>query len=763
MDKMAKKIKLSDLVMMQMVGGLEEFISLATSGKETDTHISNIKGLATTPKIFEDIIKKTISTQLGDALTSLRELGQNARDAYNPDDKEKIINFSAETEHIGSSNITSGITVRDYGIGMKPDELFSLFLIPYNSGKEFDSTKIGEHGIGFFTSLDISKEISIKTQKMSGLTTKLKMYQENKDWYITYEFLDEKFKGTEISIQFSNPIKNNLVYQTLLKNLGFLDSGFLVSYNGKKLNIMPKFYSEIGTSNIVNKGESKKIRVGFADEWLDSSFNKVSQPDNLVMTQEGLHIKNFFVPELIKDDILADLVYRIIDFGYNLWVELPNNVGLTKGRNNIIARDTGYVEKAATEAFSKGILEKILEDEELVYKLDTQIADVVNRALKSRTNQKPFDWKSIPRVLVSIPYVFVGMYNFLADTEINISFKNSKLNLSRFRKSEMPPDKADEEMIINARKRRYLKVYKYKNIEAFSTEIINKKMISGVIYQGKESFKTKVSVNDIIDYYCRNTLYLYEPEKDFPKKGLVVKQSNPIVKTVVEYLTLQDMINGRNDFSLDLREVWASLFKKKYDSEDSLWERLNLFVSSIKEGFKTSNKNNFNFNNKRKHNFEEIVKNYSVGQEYVALFENIKYIDNLVSKANNLEFGNIRLFGRRYSFVVAETNLFSTGFNVYSDTVKKYIQSISQGGYSEDTLKSLVELVIHEKAHDKMGMVRVSGDHGKEFYNITKKQLRERLFDYCKKEGIELYKEINQNLKPINMKKLKPEEIRKLL
>jgi len=75
---MNQEVVLSDLLLMQMVTGLEDFVGLATRGEDVQPYITSVKEQATTPDLFEEIISKTITTQLADKLTALRELGQNA-------------------------------------------------------------------------------------------------------------------------------------------------------------------------------------------------------------------------------------------------------------------------------------------------------------------------------------------------------------------------------------------------------------------------------------------------------------------------------------------------------------------------------------------------------------------------------------------------------------------------------------------------------------------------------------------------------------
>ena len=173
----------------------------------------------------------------------------------------------------------------------------------------------------------------------------------------------------------------------------------------------------------------------------------------------------------------------------------------------------------------------------------------------------------------------------------------------------------------------------------------------------------------------------------------------------------------------------------------------------------------YDFDQKSRKVFKKMVVRYGEGQEYLALFDNIGYIDQLVSKANNIAPAKIRLIGQTRSFksVVAQTTYRTIQFNVYNPTVRHYIEGIRRGSYTEQELGSLVELVIHEKSHDVMGIYNVSATHGHDFYSRTKKRLREKMYEHCKRENIDPMNELNRVLKPITTPAMSPQRFHELL
>jgi hypothetical protein len=738
--KMANTIKLSDMLMMQMVGGLEEFANHANSNTLPKNYVEQVQSSATIPTIFRDIVRKTITTQFGNPLTSLRELGQNARDAYNENENEKTIEFLVK-ERDGRQFVSA----RDYGIGMSPNEVFTMFLVPYNSGKEFDPEKIGEHGIGFFSNFDISDQMNVRTRNGSGLTTTLSMQKQEEDWGIDYKLTDKDFKGTEIEMRLSKSVPEIDIYQTLVKNLGFLNSGFVITYNGDKLNQLPEFYEEIGSAEVANVDRKGQLKLGFAGKNLRENpfFGRADHPSNLVMTQNGLYIKEPSVSELIEDEVLEDLVNRMVDLGYNFWLELPNNVGLTKGRNNIVSRDFQNVTHSATEAFSQGVLEKILEDENLVYEMDTQLADVVDRVLGLKVNQKTFNWRKLGSALNNF-------YHLLKDTEIDVSFKNLRFNfqVSDRKNNNVVTDNDPDPN--SARKRRYAKAFSYGEIAGFSGDLIRKKIIPAKQY-GDVEIPTKVNVLNLIGHYCDGTLYTSELLTEL---GLEPHLDSQVLEK-----------NDGKSLAIDLKEIWSGGKKGLLGFGASLGSSMYAFGSSLGRLFESDEETKYDFRRTKREYFEQMVEKNKVGQEYVTLFDNLGYVDHLISEANETTQAKIRLFGKQEGWKneTAHTNRFSMGFNVYDRTVQKYLDSIRAGEYTEGDTRSLVELVIHEKAHDAMGLFNVSWDHGKEFYNKTKKELRENLYDYCRREKIDPYQGINAELKPVETERLSPQRLKVLI
>ena len=585
--------------------------------------------------------------------------------------------------------------------------------------------------MGFFSNCDIADEIEVKTKKSGSSTTNLTMNKSEEDWQIEYHLSEEHFKGTEVTMQLPQHVSENKIFRTLAKNLGFMPSDFVVYLNGEKLNCLKDMYEEIATTEI----EGADLTLNFAKKELRNNefFDRAYHPGNLIMTQNGLYVKNPGISEVADDESLASLVDRMTDLGYNFWIELPNNVGLTKGRNNIVSGDVDKVSRASTEAFSYGFLERILEDDELCEKLDNQIGVIVSRALEN-LSYKP-TWRHVWDGIC-------GLYHNLKETEIYLS------DIKLFMQMKNSSEHFSSEKRL---KSKYPAAYDFRNLAGFSGALLNKEIVPAVIYEDNTAFETKISVKDLVDGFYDGTLITKIPTNLNDEKMIYVDKNRWIVNRVISQL------NQKSESKLD---VWSDSKTGVIGVGASIASSIVAFGYSFKRVFETYV--NYDFGRTKRENFEGMLKKYGKGQEYLTLFDNLEYIDKVISESNQLDKAKIRLFGRSSSFSeTAHTNLFSMGFNIYDRTIRGYLHSIRNGGYDESNLRSLVELVIHEKSHDVLGLFNAVGDHGAHFY-YTKKEMRETFYEYCKNKSIDPYQEINSQLEPLE-KSLTTEEVKKHL
>jgi hypothetical protein len=391
---------IADLVMMQMIGNFDSFIASVPTmpPKQVLEAIEETRKLSTTSKLFPGIVDKTIEAQFGEKHAALRELAQNALDAYNANDSHKRILFDLSEE-----NSFWKLTIRDFGVGMDLKGLIRDLLIPYNSAKEFDPTKIGEHGIGWYSIVDMAKIVKVVTRKRSEEKGSQALIYRDKEYMwqtvllpvssngFNTRFNTEHF-GTEVAAYIPKEATSKTkIRDYLYQYLGMvsLDNG-TIQFGSDIINSIRGEYrtSEIvwvttGTDESMFMGVSKRIMQG---DTSDSRFVFRNQNIGKVLyTQRGLFVK--------FDDIIFDnesihykLVMDLSRLGLDFWVDIPSNVTLTKGRNNIIADHVPQVLEGMYKCFESTFLDIILCDQEILdhpsNTIPTSIAQIFDQGYK---------------------------------------------------------------------------------------------------------------------------------------------------------------------------------------------------------------------------------------------------------------------------------------------------------------------------------------------------------------------------------------------
>ncbi|MBM3199962.1 hypothetical protein FJZ53_03405 [Candidatus Woesearchaeota archaeon] len=380
-------IPLSDLVMMQMVGDFDSFIESLTNApddnkpfKVADKMIKETKEHTTTAKLFPSIIDKTIQAQVGEKHAALRELGQNGIDAYDCSDTEKpvVFDISKQKKHIV-------LRARDYGCGMDLKGLIKNLLVPYNSGKEFDITKIGEHGIGWYSIMDLAEVVRVATRpKDSEKTTRALVYKKRGRWMSSIllesgsgfsEDLNREPHGTEVTAYISETGTNEEnIRNFLFQYLGMVDKQNAQIGLGKELvNSVKDEYGLSVSTPVIIEGKSMPLTLGVSKRKMDySKFDDTRfkhrdlNLEKIVYTQNGLFIKYdgpHFEDGSVHEKLIRDLSFMGLDF----WVDVPQHATLTKGRNNIIADHGMSVLDGMYQAFENLFLDVLLTDNELLY------------------------------------------------------------------------------------------------------------------------------------------------------------------------------------------------------------------------------------------------------------------------------------------------------------------------------------------------------------------------------------------------------------
>jgi hypothetical protein len=392
-------VTLSDLVMMQMVGRFDEFLEKLPSepgGSFSDASamIEETRENVTTEKLFNGIVRKSVEAQFGEKHVTVRELGQNGLDSYKPNDYDRRILFDVDEKKRKRHVV---LRARDFGVGMDLKDIIKNLLIPYNSGKEFDPTKIGEHGIGWYSIVDIADVVKVTSRRRgSSRTSQALIYREGDEWYSTLnpsssngfcEQLNLRSEGTEVTAYIpSNATSLELIREHLHKYVGMVEnSNGKITCNGVPINNIRGMYTTtvpipvcIDHSELpLTMGVSKRLLQGRS--YGDSRFaDRNRNLEKILMTQRGLFIKyedNQFDGRTFHCKFLNSMMQMGLDF----WVEVPEHVTLTKGRNNIIADHNPAVLEAMYVAFENLFTDVLLCDEEILNHHSNQVFSCISQ------------------------------------------------------------------------------------------------------------------------------------------------------------------------------------------------------------------------------------------------------------------------------------------------------------------------------------------------------------------------------------------------
>src|SRR3989338_5366866 len=309
-------LDLADLVMMQMAGNFPDFIESlphnGTSEKDLGDALALIEETragVTTEKLFPSIVQKTIEAQFGDKHAALRELGQNGIDSYSSGDVSKDIVFDVSTT---PSHII--LRVRDYGVGMDAQSLVRDLLIPYNSGKEFDLTKIGEHGIGWYSVVDLADVVRVVSRppdsEDEGQAVGALVYHDG-TWkasilpHASNGFtprLHKEHSGTEVTAFIDKKGETSIenLRAFLYQYLGMVSEvrANIVFRNGEhaeKINSLRALYETAAPVELALEGETQPLRIRMSKRLLggtgDSRFtHRDKNLEKVLFTQQGLFI-----------------------------------------------------------------------------------------------------------------------------------------------------------------------------------------------------------------------------------------------------------------------------------------------------------------------------------------------------------------------------------------------------------------------------------------------------------------------------------------
>jgi hypothetical protein len=336
---------------------------------------------ATVPELAERILARTIYTQSGARATPIRELLQNAIDAS---PKHGRVDLRLSDDGLM-------LTFLDRGRGMSEDEILGDLLVPFRSGKAEDLEAIGEHGIGFFTALELAPYLEVATSTgTSGHRLRIAPLGEGPPfrdftWTLT-AIAPVRTTGTFVRLALSRPLTPALLLSEVASVAGLVDPESLAIYvddalvNTARTKLRHVARAPVEAPDASDALGVVDLYVGHAD-----GIDPV-----LTIVQGGLRVAARQEPFVGANlSLHRDLVRAICASGAGLVAELSLGIPLNKGRSGVAARAARAVDAAIVAAFERFVLEDALYHRELLRGVDHRLASVLDRLVQSALMNEP--------------------------------------------------------------------------------------------------------------------------------------------------------------------------------------------------------------------------------------------------------------------------------------------------------------------------------------------------------------------------------------
>ena len=388
--------------MMQAQGRFSKVLDAfreANNYPQIASEIALARSDATQYEMYENMVRVLSRQQFADSAAALRELSQNAMDAYTLGDVDRKVHFTVEHE--------GGYTVlrsRDSGIGMSLAEIVEFLLVPFKGTKFKDPHKIGEHGIGWYSFLGVSRLVKVESKKRgSDRMAEVIVHESDRTLQALLHEQDgpcagDASAGTTVTLYIPETQANfdeKSVWKNLCKYVGYVDKREAeIWFNGELINNLSEEYLTGNAADVKIDNRTEKLRMSFSKRVLGGNFKEERFDDErfddrnrnlnqIVYTQAGLWIEYGSNPldhQTIQGQLFADLTRMGLDF----WIQLPRNVRLTAGRNHMVPEHANEVLEATYTAFRSLFLESIVTDDQILYHVSQVLEKGVSKLLGAK-------------------------------------------------------------------------------------------------------------------------------------------------------------------------------------------------------------------------------------------------------------------------------------------------------------------------------------------------------------------------------------------
>lgn len=679
--------------------------------------------------LTENELVVTVRNQLGDATTAVRELVQNGKDAYPADAERKGIAFTVYAE--------DGRTVleaRDYGEGMSWRDVYRDLLVPRNSSKGEGRVTVGEHGVGWFSTLDLADRVQVETNR-DGVKTVAEVRPSGTGWEALLETDENGEEGTLVRlISESGDIHRNSIKNTLEKQIGLADPDDIrVTLNGELVNTQREDY-ERGGAAVLGDG-AVELRYKEDGDWYSKAL----------VTQEGFRIGTIRDTDLMLYSILDEKprrsLFRQVKRELDLWFDLPNDVGLVENRSDVAPRYQEVTENAMRTAFEQFFLQEVLEDDDLMRELDIAFSDIAENwfdtLYREETRKSRWDIPILSQLTRQVAYDPTAEYGAdelrqggssdsgngggggAAAGERHTSLLDAPAQaydaLRRWVSGDEDlPD--DGEAALHALGDR------------FASQMFGKPILDAELVEDGDVTETTLSVRDLVEAYVNDEIIADYDEGD----GVVVDRDHPLADTVLDEMQKREQAS-RIDRIPYARKIQQSL-------EDLL--------SGVRESVSTDER--LVLNQTSSSTVYQVVAHEGIGHEYRNLVDTLKYVDDKVSAANDVAASDILLHHNSRpeagdTVDLAHTDGQDISYNLFG--ADSLLDALRDGELDQEEFEHLLDTHIHEKAHC-VGDYDGKASHGDQFYT-TKRRLRQR-FAHAYASETDMLDEVNRMLDSVD-------------
>ena len=677
----SEHIYLKDLVTLKSQGKLPGAIKMLKSGESIQGLLCAAALDITKEGVADNIIRKAVASQFTDKWAALRELAQNAMDSYAQGERRVVdINFDSGKELL---------TVTDRGCGMANGKVVNDLLIPFETSKPEGSGKSGEHGIGWFSCLDLADRVDVITKASDTDMTVAHVRKDEKgEWTLFFDLVEperarQHQRGTQVVIHLA---ERGNVREKTHQYLGYVAKDRAEIYYCSasetfRVNTLEEGFTLVGSSTTSNSRGTGDLCMCMKET--DSGRM------NWLLTHNGLYMDERGDPPFGWRTPHRTLWEAMREAGVQLWVDIPVNLGSTKGRRDVVPKDKGHYLKALYDTFEEAVITTVLDNEALVQKLDLKLADFVKAAVTGESQDRV---KQDIEVAVQL-----HIYGEDAFARERARRSDTLTPEERMRAAESDVDTA--------------------HMGEFARRLRGKVFIPVTFVENGVERKAKVSITQMEEAAKAKTLFSDEFYKIGSRgDGMYVEGKHKIGNEMYYALT-------KTEKPEEAKERTTREQKEREEVNLHLMQHVPLDV------------------------VRRISRETGTGLEFRALLAISRRIDDLMVKASGINPSEVMLHlypkELRMGQHVAHTDSVSISLNLSDRNIVEIVDAVRTGHFDELTLRKLAELLIHEKAHALVNPGRQ--DHGREF-DRQKVKLHGEFSRHCLDNGVDVLAEANKFL-----------------